>query len=257
MTASVRTLARRLVPLLAAGGAWSCVWSEEPLGTPPGEPPLVVTVGARDISLRPRQSQRLDAQARATEGTPPGTSLAIGYRSADSCIAAVSADGVVTAGHVGSTIVEAFARAAPLTTSAVANVRVPNTPGLPLTIQSVTAGDPPTLVDITRPVSGTFTVTVSVGAEFAAPGARLDLRLGGQLVGSAPIVASRAGDVAAVRIAIDGAARNPSTGARLVADGVHTLRATVVVPPVPGNAGCAPLDLSTSAALATLWLRNP
>lgn len=250
---SLPPVASLLAPLLAI----SCTWGAEPPAGPRGEPALVVTVPAKELALQPRQTQRLDAQARATDATPPGTSLALGYRSADSCVAAVSADGVVTAGRVGSTVVEAFALAAPLTARAAIDVRVPNLFGPSVALSAITAGDPPVLVDITQPIGGTFVVTTIVAFGYALGNvARLDLLLDGRLAGSAPIPAS-AQDRASVSIAVNSAARDPVTGAPLFANGARTLRATVVVPPVPGNPGCPPLQLGLNDALITLQLRNP
>ena len=246
-----RVWAALCAPLLAAG----CTWGGEPPAAPQGEPPLIVTVGARDVSLRPRQSSRLDARVAATVGTPAGTSLAIGYRTADSCIAAVSADGVVTAGSFGRTVVEAYALAAPLTARASVEVSVLSAPGPSLTIQSVTAGDPPVAVDITQPISGTITVTVIVDVALAVPGARLDLSLDGRPVGSAPVVAST-GPVVSLPFVVNTAARDPVTGAKSFPDGTRPLRGSVSAPPVAGNPGCAPITATQATFTQTLQLRN-
>lgn len=252
-TARRRPRLGALAPLLAAG----CHWSAEPPDGPRGEPPLVVSVPAARLSLQPRQTRRLDAQARATDATPPGTSLALGYRSADPCVAAVSADGVVTAGRLGATVVEAFALAAPLTARAAVQVAVPNLFGPSVVLSAITAGDPPTLLDVTQPIGGTFVVTVNVALGYAlADVARVDLLLDGRLAGSAPITAP-AQDVLSVVIPVNSAARDPVSGAPLFANGARTLRAVVVVPPVPGNPGCPPLSLGLNDALITLQLRNP
>ncbi|GLC28568.1 Ig-like domain-containing protein [Roseisolibacter agri] len=248
-------------PLLAAGcasGEPPAAPREEPQAEPggPGTPPLVVTVGARDISLRPRQSSRLEARVAATGASAAGTSLAVGYRSADPCIAAVSADGVVTAGHVGTTTVEAYALAAPLTARTAIEVRVAIPRGPAFGFGSVTAGDPPTLVDITQPIGGTITITVLAGVELAAPGTRIDVSLDGRPLGSVPLVASTDA-MLSIPFTVNTAARDSVTGARLFADGTRIFRASLVPSVVTGTAECPPLAVGPGTATQLLQLRNP
>jgi hypothetical protein len=115
------------------------------------------------------------------------------------------------------------------------------------TIQSVTAGDPPTLIDITAPVSGDLQFTMNVAAWLIpATGARLEMRSGlgdpSPTLASAVVPPPSAQGFASATIRLDTRLRD-AAGRRLVPNGAQSLQIVLLA----GQAlpqGCAPVVMA-------------
>ena len=214
-----------------------------------GSDELVVVTKGPSLTVDPTSVRvGLGQTQRVTVHALSGESLALTFRSADSCIAQVTADGVVTGVGAGITTLnidvvqggQRFPVTLPVTVAELAVLR--------LTMQSITAGSPPAVVDLAA-VRGVVTVTANADpATFAT----VELRLAGRSVDTRPVpqVAPEA-PVAPVVFTVNTAARD-AAGAPLYPNGPQQLQ--LVGTRLPPAAGCAP---RTGAIVQELTLANP
>jgi hypothetical protein len=225
---------------LALAGTVACGGLADP-GVTHGPSPFIVTPTA--MMLSPGQTQQVAVLANGRALTP--TTLSV----ADSCVARVSASGLVTAIGPGWTQVRVELSAMGQTYSTTVPVTVGELAVLRLTIHSIWAGSPPQPVDLTA-VRGTITVVANV--DIATFGSA-ELRLAGRSVGSQvfPLESGVPSAPASVGFVVNTAARD-STGQPLYPNGPQTLEVRATRRPYA--AGCPG---GTGTIQQSLTLANP
>ncbi|AHG90463.1 hypothetical protein J421_2926 [Gemmatirosa kalamazoonensis] len=229
---------RRVVTSLVLLTAIGC-GSDEPVVVTKGPS---FTVDPTSVRVGIGQTQRVTVHGFG------GESIALAFRSADSCVAQVTTDGVVLGVGAGITtlnidVVHGGQRIPVTLPVTVAELAV-----LRLTIQSITTGSPPTAVDLAA-VRGLVTVTANVDPTTFAT---VELRLAGRSVETRPVPqAAPDAPVAPVVFTVNTAARD-AAGAPLYPNGPQQLQLVGTrSPPAPG---CAP---RTGSIVQALTLANP
>ncbi len=183
-----------------------------------------LTVTPITVTLQPGATQQLTASVVIPVGAPASVSRDVTYASSDTTVATVSATGLITARRNGTATVTVAAVAAPTVTQQVAvTVRDPH--GDRITIQSVTAGDPPANVDLNA-VRGRIRLTVNASALFDIRRAELWVA-GRRAAVREDIGRATTGDLTTFTLDVDTAERDAATGARLYPNGTTTFELRV------------------------------
>jgi uncharacterized protein YjdB len=206
--------------------------------TAPNGSGVSLAVAPTNVVLPPAGTVTLTTSVTLPPSAPPGTSTGVAFRVADSCVARVSASGVVTGGALGLTTLTVLARA---DTNVRTTVGVQVGPPMlrPFLVQSIATF--PSLVPIPfDSLHGTIAVTLGVDPLLIPGGGTVELILAGRSAASG-VVPARRGTFALVPVTLsfDVDRRDPS-GARVYAVGPQMLVGVLTTnPSEPIFAGCA------------------
>ncbi len=211
-------------------------------------PAVTLTVQPDVVALPWGSTQQLAVTVSLAPGTPSSVSRDVRFTSSDTTVATVSATGLVTGLRPGMASITVVPVAAP-TISQTVSVLVRSLVSH-VTIQSVTALDPPGAVDLDA-VRGRIRVAINLRLDPGLETRRVELWLAGRLAAATDSV-SRAADglLATATLDVDTAARD-ATGARLYPDGAARLEVRVAF-----AQGGLPAT-QTETVLLPLMLANP
>jgi hypothetical protein len=208
--------------------------------TAPNGSGVEIAVSPTSVVLPPAGTVTLTTSVRLPPSAPPGTPTDVVFRVADSCVARVSASGVVTGGALGLTTLTVLARA---DTNVRTTVGVQVGPPMlrPFLVQSI-ATFPSSVPIPLDSLHGTIAVTLGVDPLLIPGGGTVELILAGHPAASG-VVPARRGTFALVPVTLsfDVDRRDPS-GARVYAVGQQMLVGVLTTnPSEPIFAGCAPV----------------
>lgn len=220
--------------------------------------PGSLTVVPTSVALQTGATQRLEVAGTTGGGVCGGPVTVVRdfiFRSSDTTVATVSADGVITARRGGTAVVTVALGPIPSVTQSVqVTVRDPIS-GPAVSIRSITTGDPPTPANLDA-VRGTVAVTINLRPDAIVGPARVELRLAGRSAAVQQLPAAPAGslDFRTATLTVNTAARDAATNAALYPNGVQTLEVVVEWGCVGATLPCVPQSATVQQRLT---LANP
>jgi hypothetical protein len=225
-------------------------------------PPFLATlqVSPTSVALAPLDTARLTATVTLPAGTPAGTTTAVTFRSADSCVARVSTDGLVVAGpsYGAATAITVSWVAAPGLAQQVPVKLTPTPPpGPSLTIRSITTGSPPQPAD-PNALRGVVTITAALARPVLPTGGRAELWLGSTLAATTTFAAPAPGEQFTALDLTVNTAKTDASGRPLFANGLRTFEVHVFSDGAPLVAGCPTLPAGLVGVVQqSVTLANP